>query len=424
MNFRKVISVVAVAAVAASTMAMPALAVKTTKIEAIKLDPATEETKLAQWPVNCLASAGAVNTVTIKGTASVADWCGGGGAFGFEAADGWKQVDFALDGANVTCDSATGEFTAELDFGGATAIESGEGIIQLGWWWGSGDGTMQINDILVNGTSIIGLEGTFVEPAEEEAAAEETTAVETEAVTEEVVEETVEEAVEEEVVEEEAAPADVSYLDEGTKVAEGGTCANWGQAVVMYTYNNIAEGEEAGENPFDESQLNADNAIVVTYESANAPELILQSWSGGEGWAKVPANEVYSSNGVAVFTYDYMTAMYQSEDLSTLDAVNIGDTGADLTVTGVYVVPMSAIEGGDAAEEEAVEEEEVIAIEVEVEEEAAEEEVAEEAPATAEVTVTADSTTDVAKTGNTGLAAIASVIAIAGAAAVASRKRK
>ena len=94
MNFRKVISVVAVAAVAASTMAMPALAVKTTKIEAIKLDPATEETKLAQWPVNCLASAGAVNTVTIKGTASVADWCGGGGAFGFEAADGWKQVDF------------------------------------------------------------------------------------------------------------------------------------------------------------------------------------------------------------------------------------------------------------------------------------------------------------------------------------------
>lgn len=419
MNFRKVISVVAVAAVAASTMAMPALAVKTTKIEAIKLDPATEETKLAQWPVNCLASSGAVNTVTIKGKASVADWCGGGGAFGFEAADGWKQVDFALDGANVTCDSATGEFTAELDFGGATAIESGEGIIQLGWWWGSGDGTMQINDILVNGTSIIGLEGTFVEPAEEEAAEEEV-AVETEAVTEEALDETVEEAVEEEVVEEEvveeAAPADVSYLDEGTKVAEGGTCANWGQAVVMYTYNNIAEGEEAGENPFDEAQLNADSAIVVTYESANAPELILQSWSGGEGWAKVPANETYSTAGTAVFTYDYMTAMYQSEDFATLDAVNIGDTGADLTVTGVYVVPMSAIEGGDAAEEEAVEEE-VVEIEAEVEEEVVEETVE-------ETVTTADSTTTAAATGNASLAAIASVIAVAGAAAVASRKRK
>lgn len=266
----------------------------------------------------------------------------------------------------------------------------------------------------------------------EETAAEETTAAETEAPVEEKVEEDVEaeveeeadeeieeafeeEEFEEEAVEEEAEPDesfggfDVDAPDNSIQVGGEGTSNNWGQAVVMYTYNNIAEDEEPGENPFDESLINPDNYIVVYYESDIAPELILQSWSGGEGWAKVPCDEDLSQPGMAVFTYEYMTAMYQSEDLSTLDAVNIGDQGAPLTVSSVYVVPKAVAASDDAG------------VSVDANTETTEETAAAD---TANTTVSDTSVTSPG-TGNVALGSIAAVMAVAGAAAaVAAKKRK
>lgn len=265
----------------------------------------------------------------------------------------------------------------------------------------------------------------------EDAAAEETTAAETEAapVEEEVeadveaedeeLEEAFEEDAEEDFADEEAddePAADDSFggydtdftAENGTQVAGEGTSNNWGQAVVMYTYNNIEDGDEPGENPFDESLINPDNYIVVYYESDTAPELILQSWSGGEGWAKVPCDEELSQPGKAVFTYEYMTAMYQSEDLSTLDAVNVGDQGTELKVTAVYVVP-KAVPISDNAD---------VSVEADTEK-------TEEAAPAATNTNVSDTSVTSPGTGNVALGSIAAVMAVAGAAAaVAAKKRK
>lgn len=246
MNFKKIVAAVAAAAVAVSMVAVNVFAAKSETINTLKLNSADEDGKVIQWPINTLVGIDAVNTITIKGVGAVGEgWCGGGGAIGYESVAGWKQVDFALDGANVTLDAATGAFTAELTFtGDAPAVDPGEGIIQLGWWWGSGDGTMEITDVLVNGSTIIGLSGTFVEPAEETAeeateetteAAEEEAAVEEEAAEEETAEEVVEEEiveeVEEEVVEEvvEEAPA----ADTTTEATETGNVAVASIAAVM-----------------------------------------------------------------------------------------------------------------------------------------------------------------------------------------------
>lgn len=265
----------------------------------------------------------------------------------------------------------------------------------------------------------------------EDATAEETTAAETEAAPveedveadveaeDEELEEAFEDDAEEEFADEEAddePAADDSFggydtdftAENGTQVAGEGTSNNWGQAVVMYTYNNIKEDEEPGENPFDESLINPDNYIVVYYESDTAPELILQSWSGGEGWAKVPCDEDLSQPGKAVFTYEYMTAMYQSEDLSTLDAVNVGDQGTELKVTAVYVVP-KAVPISDNAD---------VSVEADTEK-------TEEAAPAATNTNVSDTSVTSPGTGNVALGSIAAVMAVAGAAAaVAVKKRK
>ncbi|MGN0696774.1 MAG: hypothetical protein ACI4J5_08440 [Oscillospiraceae bacterium] len=262
-----------------------------------------------------------------------------------------------------------------------------------------------INSSLKLTFTVSGLPDTVAEaaPAAEETPVE----VPAETVEEAPVETTVEEEIDEEIS---AEP--ISFEQDGIsliQVGGEGTSTAWGQAVVMYTYNNIEEDEEPGENPFDVSLLNENSCVVVYYESDVAPELILQSWSGGNGWAKVPQNEAESVPGMAVFTYDYMTAMYGTDDFSSVDAVNIGDQGADLTVYGVYVLSVT-----DEA-----------AAEIEAALEEAEEDTADDTADTSTAAPAADTAdTTAPKTGNAGLAGIAGVIAVAGAAAVTFKKRK
>lgn len=104
-----------------------------------------------------------------------------------------------------------------------------------------------------------------------------------------------------------------------------GSCGAWGQAVVLQAIKN-----EGG--TFDPSILKA-GVVVKVYYTGVLPEVILQSWSGGEGWAKVAP--ISDDGSVATFTYEDMVASYKSEDLSTLDAFNVGATDGDITVTAV-----------------------------------------------------------------------------------------
>lgn len=109
------------------------------------------------------------------------------------------------------------------------------------------------------------------------------------------------------------------YLFEGEATSNG----QWGQAVTL----------KPGID-FMPSDLKEGTIIAVEYQSDKVPELILQSWSGGENWAKVAPKKV--ENGIAYFYYDDMVASYKDATFEHLDALNIGDTGAPLKVTKIY----------------------------------------------------------------------------------------
>lgn len=126
------------------------------------------------------------------------------------------------------------------------------------------------------------------------------------------------------------AKSNVPYTtDEGIVIFDGnGTSSGWDQAVVMYEY-----GQNDG--PFKLADLKAGMKFKVYYTSSSAPDLIFQSWSGGTSWAKVGAAS--SANGVATYTYDDIVKAYGS-DFTALNAINVGGTGNDLTVTKVVMV--------------------------------------------------------------------------------------
>lgn len=170
MNTKSAILHLIVVTVAVSSLSVNAFAAEP-KLEAVTLD--SNGDKMIQWNVGVLGEE-AINTVEISGIVPFStnddgsSWCGGNAGFGFDAvlADGseeWVQVDYNLfdDSGNPTdnviTDTATGEYKATLTFDGVKPnLAKAGAIAQLGWWWGSGDGTCAITDIKVNGTSVIG----------------------------------------------------------------------------------------------------------------------------------------------------------------------------------------------------------------------------------------------------------------------------
>jgi len=120
---------------------------------------------------------------------------------------------------------------------------------------------------------------------------------------------------------EEMDELDASILFEGEKSSNG----EWGQAI------SFTPGIEF--MPYD---LSKDTIIAVEYEGENSPELILQSWSGGESWAKVAPSE--EADRIAYFKFDDMALAYKDETFSNLNALYIGDTGTVLKVLKVYFV--------------------------------------------------------------------------------------
>ena len=101
----------------------------------------------------------------------------------------------------------------------------------------------------------------------------------------------------------------------------GSTTGSWGQAVCFSggLIKSMSQGE----------------SVYAEYSSSKAPELILQSLSvSDKGWVKVPPDS--TSDGVAVWSYSTIVNYY-GEGFVGLDNVFIGDTGAALTVSKVYI---------------------------------------------------------------------------------------
>jgi endoglucanase len=134
-------------------------------------------------------------------------------------------------------------------------------------------------------------------------------------------------AAEEGSAEQSESAAEEVVLFEGSK-----TSTNWGQAVILYSGTG-----------FSKNDLTADAEIAVTYESTKEPVLSLQSWTHNDIWKNVSAK--YTSNGVAYFSVSEMMDEYKSAygdgyttAFQDLDAINVSDTGVDLTVTKVAVI--------------------------------------------------------------------------------------
>lgn len=349
-------------------------------------------------------------TLVPKNAEEAIGWAGGAigtaGAYGDQVDPGWSDGQWSCEDNNAYTEGAAAKqhITRKILMGSQMFTETGASpFFGLMRWASETNYVMYIDNIVLKDKEGNALPVGFPAVAETEAPAEET-AAETEA----PAETEAAPAQEETAAETEAAPAETADLSnlEGVVISdtEATSAGAWGQAITLTTLKN-----ENG--VFDPAILTPDKAVVVYYEADTAPEVVLQSWSGGEGWAKVPANEEFSTDGVAVFTYDYMTAMYQSEDfVSTLDAFIVGDTGSELTVSKVILVDAASLTAGAESDEEVIEEA------APVEEEAPAEEVVTEAPA-------ADTTTPVASTGNTAAASIAAVMALAGAAALISKRK-
>ncbi|GHV95281.1 hypothetical protein AGMMS50293_16010 [Spirochaetia bacterium] len=112
--------------------------------------------------------------------------------------------------------------------------------------------------------------------------------------------------------------------------ASGASRGGWGQAVALDTVKNGGGLDPAvfGEN----------TVVMVYYRSDSPPELILQSWSGGSGWAKVAPAAFNNSVSCAQFHYADMIAAFGSPDFTAcLDKFYVGDTGKELKVYAVTV---------------------------------------------------------------------------------------
>ena len=204
-KFRKAAAIMAAVAVLTTACAVNAYAATQDTVTAVAMNSKDEDGKLLQWDISLLGGE-AVNTVVVKMKLQNDGWYGGGGAFGFETVDGWKQIDFDSNGT-MTVD-ADGNAVATLDFGGAAPAE--KGIVQLGWWWASKD-VSDFVDLEINGKSVLGVSGVEVKPEEEETtAAEEEVAEETNAAADTDAETT--EAAEEEAEEEWVSTFDASSV--------------------------------------------------------------------------------------------------------------------------------------------------------------------------------------------------------------------
>ncbi len=100
-----------------------------------------------------------------------------------------------------------------------------------------------------------------------------------------------------------------------------GDWSNWKDAAVL----NVA----------DIKNMTEDQALMVRYESTANPCLILQSWSGGEGWVQVTPSS--DDGSTAIFTYEDLLEQFKADSFSRLNACMIRPFGSSLTVRSVCI---------------------------------------------------------------------------------------
>lgn len=184
----------------------------------------------------------------------------------------------------------------------------------------------------------------------------------------------------------------------------------WGQSFICYT----ALGNEEYSENFNPMWMTSDSEVIVDYtytgEANGSPvELIWQTWGDGpvkpnpdvtKDWNKIAPYEYTDTE--AKFSFSDIAASYGSDNFDTVYAICVGDTGVNLTVTGMKVTncnitaPVQTEETAAEAETEAQTEEEIEAeTEAETQEEDAEDEAEiEEAAVEEETEVETEETTE------------------------------
>lgn len=139
------------------------------------------------------------------------------------------------------------------------------------------------------------------------------------------------------------------------------TNGGWGQSYTVYT---SLTGEEEHSGNFNPMWLTEDSEILVEYTysgdaSASPVELIWQTWDGGPAepdpdvagtWNKVAPYEYDDTS--AKFSFEDIAAAYGTSNFATVYAINIGDTGVELTVTKMTATNVEITEAPAAAEGE------------------------------------------------------------------------
>lgn len=228
-----------------------------------------------------------------------------------------------------------------------------------------------------------------------------------------------------------AVLAVTAYAEDYTFDVSGATETNgqWSQSFSYYT----ALGSEEFAANFNPMWMTSDSEVIVDYtytgEANGAPvELIWQTWDDGPAepnpdvtkkWNKVTPYEYTDTE--AKFSFSDIAASYGSDNFDTVYAICVGDTGVNLTVTGMKVTncnitaPVQTEETAAEAETEAQTEEETEAEteeateaeteaetqeedEAEIEEAAAEEETETETEETTETEATTAAETTVKET--------------------------
>ena len=144
-----------------------------------------------------------------------------------------------------------------------------------------------------------------------------------------------------------AVLAVAAYAEDYTFDVSGATETNgqWSQSFSYYT----ALGSEEFAANFNPMWMTSDSEVIVDYtytgEANGAPvELIWQTWDDGpaepnpdvtKNWNKVTPYEYTDTE--AKFSFSDIAAKYGSDNFDTVYAICVGDTGVNLTVTGMKV---------------------------------------------------------------------------------------
>ncbi len=129
-----------------------------------------------------------------------------------------------------------------------------------------------------------------------------------------------------------ASSSDSSTSASYTSLFYGSASASgWNQAVSVAT--SRAGGDFAG------SAITSGGHFYVEYKgSKDKAELILQSWSGGAGWAKVSPSESGTANGnyYVKYSYNNCVAAFGTNDFANkLDMIHVGAAGASIEIVSV-----------------------------------------------------------------------------------------